>query len=66
MADQNSTKTSLSELISWRLLKKNPSGGIVLGIFGVALVIDGLFYLHFLRRKEYQVKNMNNILVINW
>lgn len=55
MADCNFTKTRLSELISWPLLKKNPSGGIIWGIFGAALVMDGFFYFHFLRRKEYQV-----------
>ncbi|CAH1714519.1 uncharacterized protein LOC114129173 [Aphis gossypii] len=50
-----STKTRLSELISWRLLKKNPSGALIWGIFGASLIMDGYFWVHFLRRKEYQV-----------
>lgn len=50
-----STKTRLSELISWRLFKKNPSGALIWGIFGASLIIDSYFWVHFLRRKEYQV-----------
>jgi len=50
-----STKTRLNELISWRLLKKNPSGALIWGIFGASLIMDGYFWVHFLRRKEYQV-----------
>jgi len=50
-----STKTRLNELISWRLIKKNPSGGLIWGIFGASLIINSYFWIHFLRRKEYQV-----------
>jgi len=50
-----STKTRLDELISWRLIKKNPSGGLIWGIFGASLIINSYFWVHFLRRKEYQV-----------
>lgn len=53
----SSTKTHLNELISGRLLKKNPSGGLIWGIFGASFIINGYFFGHFLRRKEYQVIN---------
>lgn len=49
------SKSRLSEIISWRLIKKNPSGGLIWGIFGVALIMDSYFWIHFLRHKEYQV-----------
>lgn len=66
MADQSSTNTRLSELISWRLIKKNPSGGLIWVTFGAALVMNGYFYLHFLRHKEYQVIDMTyNLLLID-
>jgi len=54
-SNSSSHKTRLNELISWRLIKKNPSGGLIWGIFGAALVIDMYFFAHFLYRKEYQV-----------
>jgi len=50
-----SSKTRLNELISWSLIKKNPSGGLIWGIFGASLIINSYFWVHFLRRKEYQV-----------
>jgi len=50
-----SSRTRLNELISWRLLKKNPSGALIWGIFGASLIIDSYFWVHFLKRKEYQV-----------
>lgn len=50
-----STKTRLNELISWSLIKKNPSGGLIWGIFGASLIINSYFWVHFLRHKEYQV-----------
>jgi len=50
-----STKTRLNELISWRLIKKNPSGGLIWGILGASLMINSYFWIHFLRCKEYQV-----------
>lgn len=54
-----STKTRLNELISWRLIKKNPSGGLIWGIFGASLLVNSYFWVHFLRRKEYQVTISN-------
>jgi len=51
----SSSKTRLDEILSWRLLKKNPSGALIWGIFGVAIVMDSAFFVHFLKRKEYQV-----------
>lgn len=49
------TGNRLSELISWRILKKNPSGALIWGIFGTALAADAYFLKHFLENKEYQV-----------
>lgn len=48
-------KNLLSEIISWRLLKKNPSGAMIWAVFGASVVMDFYYYIHFLRRKEYQV-----------
>ena len=59
-----STKTCLHELISWRLIKKNPSGGLIWGILGASLIMDGYFWVHFLRRKEYQVTIKHGVFII--
>lgn len=53
------TRTRLDELISWRLIKKNPSGGLIWGIFGASLIVNSYFWVHFLRFKEYQVTISN-------
>jgi len=52
---QSTTRTRLSELISWRLLKKNPSGALIWGIVGASMAVNGYFWANFLARKEYQV-----------
>lgn len=57
-----SSTTHLSEIISMRLLKKNPSGALIWGIFGASLLMDGYYYIHFLRRKEYQVTTNNHFI----
>ncbi|XP_050435001.1 uncharacterized protein LOC126842156 [Adelges cooleyi] len=44
----------LSSMISWRLMRKNPSGALIWAIFGGSLIMNGYFFQHFLRRKEYQ------------
>lgn len=54
-ARPTSTGNRLSELISWSLLKKNPSGALIWGIFGAALSMNAYFVIHFLQKKEYQV-----------
>ncbi|VVC25313.1 Hypothetical protein CINCED_3A012137 [Cinara cedri] len=45
----------ISEIVSWKLLKKNPSGMLIWAIFGGACVMDAFYYRHFLLKKEYQV-----------
>lgn len=50
-----SRKNQLSEIISWRLLKKNPSGAMIWAVLGASAIVDMYYYIHFLRRKEYQV-----------
>jgi len=49
------TTNRLNELISWRLIKKNPAGGLIWGIYGASLIINSYFWIHFLKHKEYQV-----------
>lgn len=56
------SKSRLNELISWRLLRKNPAGALIWGIFGASLVMDGYFFWHFFNRKEYQVTSNYHIL----
>lgn len=51
-------KSRLDELISWRLLKKNPSGALIWGVLGAAFVMSGYYWTHFLMYKEYQVKEV--------
>lgn len=53
----STSKTHLNELISWHLLKKNPSGAMIWGIFGASFIMHGYFLVHFLKHKEYQVIN---------
>lgn len=58
-----SSKSRLNELISWRILRKNPSGALIWGIFGASLVMDGYFFWDFLNHKEYQVTNIHHVFI---
>lgn len=53
----STSRTRMNELISWSLLRKNPSGAMIWGIFGASFIMNGYFFIHFLKRKEYQVIN---------